>query len=177
MHVSGDRLAHYLLKDKVDFGRHEVWRGVDTRDESAVTLAVLPHLSKPEALARVEREAGALRSVTHPGVAKIGAVEQDGSDVLVVMEPLDGASLADAVARGGLEPGRLLADSVKLVDAVRAAHEAGVSHRELAPDRVFVEEDGALRVHGFGFSDAEEGNGEPEFNGAPIAAIMLADLE
>jgi serine/threonine protein kinase len=162
MRDSGQRLTHYRLAERVAADRREVWNAVDTRDNRPVMLKFLPHLQEAGARARAETQAAALREAAHPAIVTVESIEEGDGEVFVRTAAIDGTCLVDWVPRGGLDAARLLDNALRLADAVRAAHEAGVTHRELAPERVFVGGDGILRVHDFGLSATVEGEEDPE---------------
>jgi serine/threonine protein kinase len=173
MRHSGDQLADYRLVERVGADRREVWEAVDTRDDRPVMLKVLPHLQDPAVRERVERDAAALRAAAHPAIVAVEAIEEAAGEIFVRTAATTGTSLVDWVPRGGLDTARLLPNATLLADAVRVAHEAGVTHRELAPERVFVGDDGVLRVHDFGLSATDEGAEDPSMDPDDTPTLTL----
>ncbi len=173
MRGAGDQLTHYRLVEPVSAGHREVWRAVDTRDDRAVSIKILPHLAEPAALDRLRRAADALASIEHPAIVAIDAIEQADGVHFVCTAAIEGTSLAELVPRGGFETSRLLDQAKLLADAVGAAHEAGVTHRELGPDRVFAVPGGGLRIHDFGLSETDEGGEDPDLDPDDTPTLTL----
>ncbi len=157
MQAAGDQLNHYRLVERVADAQNEVWRAIDTRDDRPVAIKILPHLADAAKLERLRRDAGALASVTHPSIVKIDEDGEAGGVHFVRTAAIEGTSLLKLVPRGGLEPVHMLNHALALAKAVSAAHEAGVTHRELGPDRIYAEPGNRLRIHDFGLSESEEG--------------------
>lgn len=173
MHSAGDQLTHYRLVKRLGETHREIWRAVDTRDDRAVAIKVLPHLSDSAALERLRRDADALASIKHPVIVTIDADDEADGVRFVCTEPVDGTSLAELVPRGGLEPAHTLGHAATLADALAAAHEAGVTHRELGPDRVFAVSGDTLRIHDFGLSETEEGGEDPNLDPDDTPTLTL----
>ena len=161
MRSAGDQLTHYRLAGQICEKPHEVWGAVDTRNERLVALKILPHLSNPLLRDRLRGQADAIAEAAHPSIVVVDAIGVEDGVHFVCTEAIEGTSLADLVQRGGFDPARLLRHAVTLADAVRTAHDAGVTHRELAPDRVFVTQADILRIHDFGLSATDEGGEDP----------------
>jgi serine/threonine protein kinase len=173
MHSAGDQLTHYRLVERLGETRREIWKAVDTRDDRAVSIKVLPHLADSAALERLRRDADALSSIKHPAIVTIDADDEADGIRFVCTEPVDGTSLAELVPRGGLEPAHTLGHAVTLADALAAAHEAGVTHRDLGPTRVFAVSGDTLRIHDFGLSDTEEGCEDPNLDPDDTPTLTL----
>jgi len=173
MRRAGDQLTHYRLVEAVDETIREVWRAVDTRDDRPVSIKILPYPAESSALGRLRRDAEALVSIAHPAIVTIDAIEEVDGVSFVCTEAIEGTSLVDLVPRGGLETSRLLDQAKLLTDAVRAAHEAGVTHRELGPDRIFAVPSGGLRIHDFGLSETEEGGEDPDLDPDDTPTLTL----
>jgi serine/threonine protein kinase len=113
----------------------EVYRARDTRLDRTVAIKVLPeHLSSnPQLRERFEREAKAISSLSHPHICPLYDVgHQDGIDFLV-MEHLEGETLADRLKKGPLPTDQLLQYAIQIADALNTAHRHGVVHRDLKP--------------------------------------------
>ena len=136
----------------------EVYRATDTMLSREVALKVLPDVFARDAerMARFRREAQVLASLNHPGIAAIyGREESDGVRALV-MELVEGPTLAEWIARGPIPPGKALPIARQIADALDAAHERGVVHRDLKPANIKVNEDGVVKVLDFGLAKMAE---------------------
>jgi Tol biopolymer transport system component len=133
----------------------EVYRGRDTRLDRTVAIKVLPaHLSaSAQARERFEREAKAISSLSHPHICPLYDVgHQDGMDFLV-MEYLDGETLADRLKKGRLPLEQVLQYAIQISDALGAAHSHGVIHRDLKPGNIMLTKSGA-KLLDFGLAKA-----------------------
>ena len=133
----------------------EVYRANDTRLSRTVAIKILPaHLSEDAAARqRFEREARAVSSLTHPNICALYDVgHEDGRDFLV-MELLEGETLADRLERGPLPTDELLKNAIQIADALDKAHRQGVIHRDLKPGNVMLTKDGA-KLLDFGLAKA-----------------------
>jgi eukaryotic-like serine/threonine-protein kinase len=144
--ASGTHLGPYRVEVLVgEGGMGQVYRGLDTRLDRSVAIKVLPiHLSsQPQIRERFEREARAISSLSHPHICTLFDVgQQDGTDYLV-MEYLDGESLADRLTRGPLPLAEALRYGRQIAEALSEAHRYGVVHRDLKPGNVMLTKSGA----------------------------------
>src|SRR5216684_7172127 len=144
--ASGTRLGPYeILTPLGAGGMGEVYRGIDTRLDRSVAVKVLPsHLSEnPEAKQRFDREARAISSLSHPNICTLYDVgHQDGIDYLV-MEYLEGETLADRLCRGPLTAEQLLKYGIEICEGLERAHRHGVVHRDLKPGNIMLTKTGA----------------------------------
>ena len=158
----GSRLGHYDVTALIgEGGMGQVYRATDTKLNRQVALKTLPEAfaSDPDRLGRFQREAQVLASLNHPGIAAIyGLEEADGTRALV-LELVEGPTLADRVARGPLPIDEALPIAKQIAEALEAAHEAGVIHRDLKPANIKVTADGTVKVLDFGLAKALEGTG------------------
>jgi hypothetical protein len=138
----------------------EVWRARDTRLDRDVALKVLPaaFVADPERLARFEREAKVLASLNHPHIGGIYGIDEahaDGGAVkALVLELVEGPTLADRIARGPISLDEALPIARQIAEALEAAHEQGIIHRDLKPANIKVRPDGAVKVLDFGLAKA-----------------------
>ena len=149
----GTRLGAYELVGTLGAGgMGEVHRAHDTRLRRDVALKVLPEevASSPERLARFEREARIVASLNHPNIVTLHSIEEAAGIRFLTMELVEGRSLADLIAPGGLPLGQVLDLIVPLAEALAAAHEKGVVHRDLKPANVMVTHEGRVKVLDFG---------------------------
>ena len=137
-------------------GMGEVYRARDTTLDRDVALKVLPDAftADPERRARFEREARVLASLNHPNIAQIYGVEDAADSRALVLELVEGPTVADLVARGPVPLDDALQVAGQIASALQAAHGAGVVHRDLKPANVKVREDGTVKVLDFGLAKA-----------------------
>ena len=152
----GTRLGPYEILDAIGAGgMGEVYRANDTRLSRTVAIKILSsHLSDdPTARQRFEREARAVSSLTHPHICALYDVgHEDGRDFLV-MEYLEGETLADRIEKGALPTDETLRYAIQIADALEQAHRHGVIHRDLKPGNVMLTKDGA-KLLDFGLAKA-----------------------
>ena len=135
-------------------GMGEVYRARDTRLDRTVAIKILPsHLSENfEARQRFEREARAISSLNHPNICTLFDVgHHDGVDFLV-MEFLEGETLANRITRGQLEWDQLLKLALEVIDALEGAHRKGLLHRDLKPANIFLTRSGHAKLLDFGLA-------------------------
>ena len=153
----GSRLAHYDVTALIgEGGMGQVYQATDTKLNRQVALKILPEAfaTDPDRLARFQREAQVLASLNHPGIAAIyGVEEQDGTRALV-LELVEGPTLAHRISKGPISIGEALPIAKQIAEALEAAHEAGVIHRDLKPANIKVREDGTVKVLDFGLAKA-----------------------
>src|SRR5215471_4421333 len=127
-------IAHYKIIAKLgEGGMGEVWRAADAKLGRNVAIKILPEAFARDAdrLARFEREARVLASLNHPNIAAIYGLEQSASQNFLVMELVDGETLADHIKRGPIPLDEALAIAKQICEALEAAHEKGIVHRDL----------------------------------------------
>src|SRR5437870_12491003 len=134
----------------------EVYRAHDTKLNRDVAIQVLlPAVANdPERLARFSREAQLLASLNHPHIAHIHGLEESSGVRALVMELVEGPTLADRIAQGPIPLAEALAIAKQVADALEAAHEQGIIHRDLKPANIKVREDGTVKVLDFGLAKA-----------------------
>jgi serine/threonine protein kinase len=139
-------------------GMGEVYRARDPQLSRNVALKILPDVfaSEPERLARFGREAQVLASLNHPNIAQIYAIETSGSTRALVMELVEGETLAERIAKGPLPLDEALAIAKQIAEALEAAHEQGIIHRDLKPANIKVRDDGTVKVLDFGLAKLAE---------------------
>ncbi len=158
------------MKDSLGAGgMGEVYRARDTRLNRDVAIKVLPDLfaTDPERLARFEREAQVLASLNHPHIAQIYGVEESRGVRALIMELVEGETLADLFTRGPVPTDQALPIARQIADALEAAHDAGIIHRDLKPANIKVRPDGTVKVLDFGLAKALDSGAS-----APAAAVQ-----
>jgi serine/threonine protein kinase len=142
----------------------EVYRGVDTILERQVAIKVLPDsvASDPERLTRFDREAKTLAALNHSNIAQIYGFEKANGIQALVMELVEGETLADRCARGPVPLDEAVTIARQIVEAVEAAHEYGIVHRDLKPANVRVRPDGVVKVLDFGLAKLVADSSGPE---------------
>ncbi|HET9298472.1 MAG TPA: protein kinase [Candidatus Polarisedimenticolaceae bacterium] len=157
--IPGTRLGPYEVVAPLGAGgMGEVYRARDPRLGREVAIKVLPDLvaKDPDRLARFEREARLLAALGHAGIASIFGVEDAGSTPALVMELVEGPTLAERIAQGPLPPEEALPVARQLADALEYAHEHGIVHRDLKPANIKLRPDGTVKVLDFGLARALE---------------------
>jgi serine/threonine-protein kinase len=155
-HPIPETIGHYRVAREIGRGgMGVVYLGHDPKLDRPVAIKALAHelADDPERLARFEREARVLASLSHGNIATVyGLEEADGARYLV-MEFVEGHTLADRLADGGALPiNEALAICAQVAAGVEAAHEAGVVHRDLKPGNVIIRPDGSPKVLDFGLA-------------------------
>ena len=184
--TAGTRLGAYEVTAAIGAGgMGEVYRATDTNLKREVAIKVLPEAlaADPERLARFQREAEVLAALNHPNIAHVHGLERSGRTTALVMELVEGPTLADLMAdrahsapaaagtgesasRGSAASGRrtpralttsdVLAVARQIAEALEAAHERGIIHRDLKPANIKLREDGTVKVLDFGLAKATE---------------------
>ena len=152
----------------------EVYRARDTRLQRDVALEVLPQslAADHQSLARFTREAQLLATLNHPHIASIYGVEESGSGAALVLELVEGPTLADRIAQGAVPVDEAVAIGRQIAEALEAAHEQGIIHRDLKPANIKLRPDGTVKVLDFGLaktllSPAGSGTGAVDITSSP----------
>ena len=152
---AGDSVGHYRIVEPIGKGgMGEVFLAEDTRLHRRVALKVLPAIvgTDPAARARFEREAQAVAALNHPGIVTIHSVEEHGGRLLLTMELVDGKPLSEIIPRGGMPLDRLLRIGIEVADALAAAQQRGITHRDVKPANIMVTASGRAKVLDFGLA-------------------------
>ncbi len=153
----GSRLGPYEVTAKLgEGGMGEVYRATDSNLRREVAIKVLPaaFTSDPERLARFEREAQLLAQLQHPNIASIYGLEVSGGTRALVMELVEGPTLADRLQPGALPLEESLAIARQIAEALEAANEKGIVHRDLKPQNIKASIEGKVKVLDFGLAKA-----------------------
>ena len=167
---AGARLGSYEVVSLVGAGgMGEVYQARDTKLDRDVAIKVLQDSLALDAdrIARFEREAKALASLNHPNVAHIYGVEESCASRALVMELVEGPTLADRIAPGPIPIAEALPIAKQIAEALEAAHDQGIIHRDLKPANVKIRADGMVKVLDFGLARA--------FDPAPVTGGGLTN--
>ena len=179
----GSRLGPYEIAGQIGVGgMGEVYRATDTKLKRPVAIKVLPSSvsNDPDRLARFQREAEVLASLNHPNIAAIYGIEDTTDAVALVMELVEGPTLADLIARkagpsgpAGLQLDEALPIAKQIAEALEAAHEQGIIHRDLKPANIKVRPDATVKVLDFGLAKATEpaGGSSPSLSMSPTLSL------
>jgi serine/threonine protein kinase len=154
---SGNRVGPYEVASAIGAGgMGEVYRALDTKLNRDVALKVLPpeFALDPDRLARFKREAQVLASLNHPHIAAIYGFEDSDQTHALVLELVEGPSLADRMAKGRIPFDEALPIAKQIAEALEAAHEHGIIHRDLKPANIKVTPQGRVKVLDFGLAKA-----------------------
>jgi eukaryotic-like serine/threonine-protein kinase len=163
----GTRLGPYEIVAAIGAGgMGEVYRAHDSKLGRDVALKVLPEsfALDPDRLARFHREAQVLAALNHPNIAQIYGFEDSGPTHALVMELVDGPTLADRIQQGPVPAAEALPIARQIASALEAAHEQGIIHRDLKPANVKIRPDGTVKVLDFGLAKALDPTSSSDIN-------------
>ena len=175
----GARLGPYRVTAKIgEGGMGEVYRARDTKLDRDVALKVLPQAftDDPDRLARFEREAKVLASLNHPNIGHIYGLEEAEGQRALVLELVEGPTLADRIAQGPIPVDEALPIAKQIAEALEAAHEQGVIHRDLKPANIKVKEDGTVKVLDFGLAKALDTSPEGDPSQSPTLTAAATQM-
>jgi serine/threonine protein kinase len=157
----GTRLGPYEVVAAIGAGgMGEVYRARDTKLNRDVALKILAaaFASDPDRLARFHREAQVLASLNHPHIGGIYGFEDSGETHALVLEFVDGPTLADRIAQGPIPIDEALPIAMQIAEALETAHEQGIIHRDLKPANIKLRADGTVKVLDFGLAKLNDPN-------------------
>ena len=155
----GTKLAHYHVTSHLGSGgMGDVYQATDSKLGRSVAIKLLPEAFARDAerVARFEREARLLASLNHPNIAAIYGLEESAERKFLVMELVDGETLALRIRRGPVPVDESLGIAKQICEALEAAHERGIIHRDLKPANVKITPEGKVKVLDFGLAKAME---------------------
>ena len=174
LHV-GQQLGSYEITSLIGKGgMGEVYRAHDSKLKRDVAIKLLPDefSNDHDRLSRFQREAEVLASLNHSNIAVIHDLQEENGSHFLVMELVEGETLADRISRGALPVDEALGIARQICDALMAAHEKGVIHRDLKPANVQVLPDGKLKVLDFGLAKAlESDSGKATVSNSPTLSL------
>ena len=177
----GTKLAHYEITSHLGTGgMGEVYQATDAKLGRSVAIKLLPaaFASDPDRLSRFRREAQLLASLNHPNIAHIYGLEESGDTRCIVMELVEGETLQARIKRGPIPVDEALALARQICEALEAAHEKGVIHRDLKGGNVMLTRDGTVKVLDFGLAKAYDSDSSnpahPTTSNSPTMASMAA---
>jgi serine/threonine protein kinase len=153
----GNTLGHYRITEKIGAGgMGEVYRAHDERLDRDVAIKVLPEevAGDSDRLARFEREAKVLASLNQANIATLFGLEDHDGHRFLVMELVEGESLASRIARGAIPTAEVLPIALQITEALEVAHERSIVHRDLKPANVMLTSAGKIKVLDFGLAKA-----------------------
>src|SRR5262245_11705443 len=159
----GQTIAHYKIESQLGVGgMGVVYRAIDSKLGRQVAIKVLPETfaRDPDRVARFQREARLLASLNHPNIAAIHGLEESSSVRYLVLELVPGETLAELIKRGPLEVSEGVAICRQIAEALEAAHEKGITHRDLKPQNVKVTPEGKVKVLDFGLAKTFQAQSE-----------------
>jgi serine/threonine protein kinase len=176
---AGSRLGHYDVTALIgEGGMGQVWQATDTQLGRQVALKILPDAfaDDPDRLARFQREAQVLASLNHPNIAAIHGIEEAEGTRALVLELVEGPTLADRISKGPIPVDEALPIAKQIAEALEAAHEAGVIHRDLKPANIKVREDGTVKVLDFGLAKALDTTPEGDPSQSPTLTAAATQM-
>jgi Tol biopolymer transport system component len=178
----GTTLGHYRIVEKIGAGgMGEVYRAIDERLDRDVAIKVLPEevAEDPERLARFEREAKLLASLSHQNIATLHGLEEYESQRYLVMELAEGDTLAERIEKGPIPVDDALDYACQIAEGLEAAHEQGIIHRDLKPANVMISPEGKVKILDFGLAKAwrpEEGDTDLTHSPTQTAQMTAAGV-
>jgi serine/threonine-protein kinase len=155
-------------------GMGEVYLALDTKLNRRVAIKVLPdaYAGDPDRIARFHREAQAVAALNHSAIAAIYDLADVGGTKFLVLELIEGDTLAERIRRGPMPVDDALHIAKQILEALEAAHERGVCHRDLKPANIKLTPDGSVKVLDFGLAKfLQSGSTAPQMSHSPTISL------
>jgi eukaryotic-like serine/threonine-protein kinase len=175
---SGTRLGSYEITHVLGAGgMGEVYRARDTRLGRSVAIKIILEAlgADPDRVARFEREAKVLASITHQNIAALYGMEESNGQHFLIMELVEGETLAERLQRGPLQVEEALRIAVQIAEALEAAHEKSIIHRDLKPANVKITPDDKVKVLDFGLAKTMEAEPARNVANSPTLSMMATN--
>ncbi len=175
----GQTLAHYKILEKIGSGgMGDVYLADDTKLDRKVALKVLPPelAENEERRARFQREAKAIAALDHPNIVQVFSVEEAEGIHFITMQLVHGKTLTELLPKNGFPLNKFFDIAIPLADAVAAAHQEGITHRDLKPDNAMVGDDGRVKVLDFGLAKALPPEGPRFANAVQVTSAVGEEL-
>ena len=173
----GRRLGHYRVVEKIGAGgMGVVFRALDERLDRDVAIKVLPEAvaGHVDRLARFEREAKLLASLSHQNIATLYGLEEHEGQLFLVMELAEGETLAERLTRGPVAQRDALEIAREIAEGIEAAHDKGIIHRDLKPSNVMLSPGGKVKVLDFGLAKAWHDEGvDSDLSDSPTLTAQM----
>src|SRR5215468_10418695 len=154
-------------------GMGEVYRARDAKLKRDVAIKILPNefSRDPDRVSRFQREAEVLASLNHPNIAAIYDFQEANGSWFLILELIEGETLADRIARGPIPVADALEIAKDICEALEAAHEKGIIHRDLKPANVKITPDGTVKVLDFGLAKVADSQADVHHSDSPTLTI------